>query len=281
MKGPQPAPPGRRAGARALATLALAALCLLGSAYAQDSKPRPFAVLELRSEADLFAMVVVPAGSFVMGSDSNTDEKPPHRVYLRSFLLGKTEVTQAQWVAIMGSNPSRYSACGTDCPVDSVSWDDAKDFAQRLSQKTGKQYRLPSEAEWEYAARAGSNTRWSFGDNENQLGDHAWYQANSKVWFGENKSQRVALKRPNGFGLFDMHGNVLEWVEDCWHGNYSGAPADGIGWTTACSGGYRVLRGGSWLSGPAGLRSAYRFRYTPDNRGSYNGLRLARTLLTP
>ena len=278
MKGPQPAPPGRRAGAspRALAALALAALSLLGSADAQDSKPRPFAVLELRSEADLFAMVVVPAGSFVMGSDSQNDEKPPHRVYLRSFLLGKTEVTQAQWVAIMGSNPSRYSACGTDCPVDNVSWDDAQEFIRTLNQKTNQSYRLPSEAEWEYAARAGSSSEWSHGNDEARLQPYAWYSANSA-----GKTQAVGKKLPNAFGLFDMHGNVREWVQDCRHENYTGAPTDGSAWTTGCRDNYRVLRGGSWDSYPADLRSAIRYWYTPDNRYINLGLRLARTLLSP
>ena len=278
MKGPQPAPPGRRAGAspRALAALALAALSLLGSAYAQDSKPRPFAVLELRSEADLFAMVVVPAGSFVMGSDSQNDEKPPHRVYLRSFLLGKTEVTQAQWVAIMGSNPSRFSACGTDCPVDSVSWDDAQEFIRRLNQKTNQSYRLPSEAEWEYAARAGSSSEWSHGNDEARLQPYAWYSVNSA-----GKTQAVGKKLPNAFGLFDMHGNVREWVQDCRHENYTGAPTDGSAWTTGCRDNYRVLRGGSWGSVPSGLRSAFRNWDTPVYRDGGGGLRLARTLLSP
>ena len=176
----------------------------------------------------------------------------------------------------MGSNPSSFSSCGDGCPVESVSWNDAQDFAQRLSQKTGKQYRLPSEAEWEYAARAGSSTKWSFGDNESQLGDYAWFSANS-----QNKTQRVAQKRPNAFGLFDMHGNVWEWVQDCWHGNYNGAPTDSSAWTTGCSGSYRVLRGGSWIIFPAILRSAYRNGSTPDFRNNISGLRLARTLFTP
>ena len=175
----------------------------------------------------------------------------------------------------MGSNPSAFSQCGDDCPVERVSWNDAQEFAQRLSQKTGKQYRLPSEAEWEYAARAGSSTKWSFGDNESQLGDYAWFRANSR-----SKTQRVAQKRPNAFGLFDMHGNVWEWVQDCFHDNNTGAPADGSAWTTACSS-TRVLRGGSWLDFPADLRSADRSGLTPDNRYIIFGLRLARTLVTP
>jgi len=221
--------------------------------------------------ADCPEMVLIPAGSFEMGSNENTDERPVHRVNVPSFLIGKTEVTQGQWKAVMGSNPSAFSQCGDDCPVDSVSWNDAQDFAQRLSQKTGKQYRLPSEAEWEYAARAGSSTKWSFGDSEHQLGDYAWFSANS-----QGKTQRVAQKRPNAFGLFDMHGNVWEWVQDCWHGDYSGTPTDGSAWTTGCSNNWRVLRGGSWYGSPASLRSADRLRDAPVIRGG-GGLRLART----
>ena len=224
--------------------------------------------------ADCPEMVVLPAGSFEMGSNENADERPLHRVNVPSFLIGKTEVTQGQWRAVMGSNPSSFGSCGDDCPVERVSWDDAQDFAKRLSQKTGRQYRLPSEVEWEYAARAGSGSKWSFGDSE-YPGDYAWFSANN-----QGKTQRVAQKRPNAFGLFDMHGNVWEWVQDCWHDNYSGAPTDGSAWTTGCSSSSRVLRGGSWGYDPAGLRSAIRSRNAPDLRGSVNGLRLARTLLT-
>ena len=227
--------------------------------------------------ADCPEMVVIPAGSFDMGSNDNTDERPVHRVNVPSFLIGKTEVTQGQWRAVMGSNPSSFSQCGDDCPVENVRWDDAQDFAGRLSQKTGKTYRLPSEAEWEYAARAGTSTNWSFGDNQSQLSDYAWYLGNSKRWFGGAQTQRVAQKRPNAFGLFDMHGNVWEWTQDCWHDNYTGAPSDGSAWTTGCSGSYRVLRGGSWYGFQASLRSAYRGGDSPGYRGGGNGLRLART----
>jgi formylglycine-generating enzyme required for sulfatase activity len=227
--------------------------------------------------ADCPEMVVIPPGSFDMGSGQSLDEQPVHRVSVPIFLMGKTEVTQGQWRAVMGSNPSRFNLCGDDCPVEQVNWDEAQEFTNRLSQKTGKQYRLPSEAEWEYAARAGSTTKRSFGDDESQLGDHAWYLGNSKAWFGENKTQRVAQKRPNAFGLFDMYGNVWEWVQDCWHYNYAGAPTDGSAWTTTCSYNARVLRGGSWGNYPSFLRSAIRTRVTPGIRSGYDGLRLART----
>ncbi len=193
-------------------------------------RPSPIAGQTIKDCADCPEMVVIPAGSFDMGSNEYSDEMPVRRVNLSSFLLGKTEVTQSQWRAVMGSNPSYFSQCGDDCPVEQVSWNDAQDFALRLSQKTGKQYRLPSEAEWEYSARAGSNAKWSFGDSESQLGDYAWYRDNSKAWLGQAQTQRVAQKRPNAFGLFDMHGNVWEWTQDCWNGSYRGAPTDG----TAC-----------------------------------------------
>jgi len=156
-----------------------------------------------------------------------------------------------------------------------VSWNDAQDFARRLSQKTGKQYRLPSEAEWEYAARAGSSTKWSFGDNENQLGEYAWFSSNS-----QSKTHPAAQKRPNAFGLYDMHGNVWEWTQDCWNANYSGAPGNGSARESGDCGN-RVLRGGSWFIIPTYLRSALRSRITPGYRFNYCGFRLARTLFTP
>ena len=252
-------------------------------AQSEPGQPAPRAGQTIKDCADCPEMVVLPAGSFQMGSNENADEQPVHRVNVPSFLIGKTEVTQGQWKAVIGSNPSFFNTCGDDCPVDQVSWNDAQEFAQRLSQKTGKQYRLPSEAEWEYAARAGSTTRWSFGDSESQLDDHAWYRDNSLSWFGRFNIHRVAQKRSNAFGLHDMHGNVWEWVEDCWHDNYSGAPADGSAWTSSCNNNRRVNRGGSWGRPSADLRSAGRsLRGPPHMRGNVDyGLRLARTLFTP
>ena len=246
---------------------------LVQSAPAQ---PVPRAGQIVKDCADCPEMVVIPAGSFEMGSNETSGEQPVHRVNVLSFLLGKTEVTQGQWKAVMGSNPSSFSSCGDDCPVERVNWNDAQEFAERLSQKTGKQYRLPSEAEWEYAARAGTSTKWSFGDNESQLGDYAWFRGNSQA-----KTQRVAQKRPNAFGLFDMHGNVWEWVQDCWHDNYAAAPTDGSAWTTSCSDTRQGLRGGSGDLVSANLRSANRSRMAPYFSFYNVGLRLARTLLTP
>ena len=159
--------------------------------------------------------------------------------------------------------------------MESVNWNEAQDFARRLSQKTGKPYRLPSEAEWEYAARAGTRSRWSFGDAEALLTEHAWYAVNS-----QSKTQPVARKKPNAFGLHDMHGNVWEWTQDCWNAGYAGAPVDGRAWTGGDCGS-RVLRGGSWGSSERDLRSAFRSSNTLGLRGSGYGFRLARSLLTP
>ncbi len=218
-------------------------------------------------------MVVIPAGSFTMGSsDGDDDEEPLHRVNIQSFALGKFEVTQGQWKAVMGNNPSRFTECGDNCPVERVSWNDIQEYIQKLNQRSGKTYRLASEAEWEYAARAGSTGKWSFGDNQSQLGEYAWYSANS------GKTQRVGQKKPNAFGLYDMHGNVWEWVQDVLHDNYSGAPTDGSAWMNGGDNSRRVLRGGSWSDIPAGLRSANRFWYSPESRIISIGFRLARTV---
>ncbi len=223
-------------------------------------------------------MVSIPRGSFQMGSPTgeagrSADERPQHRVNVASFLLGATEVTQGQWKAVMGSNPSRFNTCGDDCPVENVSWNDIQGYIQKLNQKSGKDYRLPSEAEWEYACRAGGQHQYCGSDN-----------ANSVAWYGENsgdKTHAAAGKQANAWGLYDMSGNVWEWVQDVYHENYNGAPTDGSAWMVGGQQNFRVLRGGSWGGNPAYLRSASRNRYTPDNRNDSGGLRLARTLVTP
>jgi formylglycine-generating enzyme required for sulfatase activity len=180
-------------------------------------------------------------------------------------------VTQGLWKAVMGNNPSSFSSCGDSCPVEQVSWDDAQEFIKKLNGVTGKKYRLPSEAEWEYAARAGTKTRWSFGDQESQLGEYAWYDSNSDL-----KTHPVGQKKPNPWGLQDMHGNVWEWVQDRWHNNYNGAPTDGSAWEAGDSSG-RGLRGGSWLNNARNTRAALRNDGTPGVRLSNLGFRLART----
>jgi formylglycine-generating enzyme required for sulfatase activity len=152
----------------------------------------------------------------------------------------------------MKNNPSRFK--GEHLPIESVSWNDVQEFIKQLNQKEGSnKYRLPSEAEWEYAARAGTNTRYSYGDDESKLGDYAWYIENS-----DSKTHPVCQKKPNPWGLYDMHGNVWERVQDMWHGNHNGAPTDGSSWEGG-DGSYRVLRGGSWADRARRCRSAYRY----------------------
>ena len=201
------------------------------------------------------------------------NEKPPHQVNLRSFLIGKTEVTQGQWKFIMGKNPSKFVGWSDELPVENVSWNEVQEFIKKLNQKTSKKYRLPSEAEWEFAARAGASTKWSFGDNPQNLKHVAWYAANS-----DERTHPVAQKLPNALGLYDMYGNVWEWVEDCWHENYLQGPSDGSAWTEGCSGNSRALRGGSWGITPEGMRSTSRGRLGADERSSHYGFRLARDL---
>ncbi|MDR1043800.1 MAG: formylglycine-generating enzyme family protein [Candidatus Adiutrix sp.] len=215
---------------------------------------------------------LVPAGSFTMGADkdlenANYNETPQHRVSIsQPFYLGAYEVTQAQWTAVMGNNPSKFK--GRSNPVEMVSWNDAQAFIQRLNAKEGhNRYRLPTEAEWEYAARAGTTSAYSFGDDEDSLGRYAWYWDNS-----DEKTHPVGQKQPNAWGLYDMHGNVDEWVQD-WYGNYSSSSVtDPKG---PSSGSDRVFRGGSWFCSAQGCRAALRFNFSPDYRVDFIGFRLA------
>jgi len=215
--------------------------------------------------------VLVPAGAFTMGaSDGFPAEKPPHRVVIaKPFHLARYEATQEQWRAVMGANPSRHK--GPKLPVDNVSWNDCREFLRRVNERTScATFVLPSEAQWEYACRAGGEGKWCFGDDESALARHAWYLANCR-----SAPRPVGAATPNAWGLYDMHGNVWEWCEDAWHENYVGAPTDGSAWT---SGGdaRRVRRGGSWYDSSWLARSAYRLGFSPDFRAENLGFRPAR-----
>jgi formylglycine-generating enzyme required for sulfatase activity len=219
-------------------------------------------------------MVAIPPGSFDMGShDGDDNEKPLHRVTIDyAFALGKTEVTQGQWEALMGSNPSKFSGCGDNCPVEQVSWDNAQEFIEKLNTKTGQQYRLPSEAEWEYACRAGGRHTYCGNDDPNSIG---WYGGLAKPAGNSGESTNpVATKQANAWGLYDMSGNVWEWVEDNYHKDYSGAPTDGSAWQNEDSMLY-VPRGGSWSYLQ---RASKRGGSEPDYRFNTIGFRLARSL---
>ena len=222
-------------------------------------------------------MVRVEGGSFTMGCQSGRDgdcyddEKPAHRVQVESFEIGKYEATQALWEAVMGENPSGFDGCA-ECPVEDVSWDDVQGFLAQLNARTGKRYRLPTEAEWEYAARGGRQSRGYRYAGGNDAGSVGWYADNSG-----DRIHPVGQKRANELGLHDMSGNVWERVQDCWNDSYRGAPDDGRAWERGKCG-QRVVRGGSWFDGPWGLRSANRNWLATGSRFDDLGFRIARTL---
>lgn len=224
----------------------------------------------------------IPAGSFVMGTPTpncpkdnpfteknefdeclgsiSKDETPAHRVSVNSFYMGETEVTQGQWYEVMGNNPAKFKTGDANMPVERVSWDDAKEFISRLNQKEGtNKYRLPTEEEWEYAARAGTTTKWYCGDSEACVKSIAVYDTNSP--------KPVKSKKPNAFGLYDMSGNVWEWTDSCWTKDYNSGKDCSI----------KVIRGGSAGDDADDARSANRVDVTPDIRGKYLGFRLLRT----
>jgi len=220
-------------------------------------------------------MVSIPAGAFDMGSNNGgADEKPVHRVYVDGFYMGKYEVTQGQWQAVMGNNPSRFE--GDNLPMEQVSWDDCQEFIRKLNSMTGKQYRLPTEAEWEYACRAGTTTAFSWGNsistNQANYDGNYTYGGGSKGVYRE-KTMPVGSFGANPWGLYDMHGNVWEWCQD-WYGSYSSG--DERNPTGASGGASRVNRGGSWFSSPRFLRSAIR-TYGPGYRDNDLGFRLVRS----
>ena len=219
-----------------------------------------------------FDMIKVEGGTFTMGAtseqgdDAYSDEKPAHQVTLSNYMIGKTEVTQELWQAVMGSNPSYYS--GNDLPVEQVSWNDCQEFIEKLNSLTGLNFRLPTEAEWEYAARGGKKSKGYKYSGSNDIGSVAWYEETSNG----SKKKPVATKAPNELGLYDMSGNVWEWCSD-WYGDYSidsqtnpKGPSSGFG---------RVYRGGSWSSRARSSRVSFRYCNNPDSRGNDLGLRLA------
>jgi formylglycine-generating enzyme required for sulfatase activity len=201
-------------------------------------------------------MIFVPGGSFKMGSPEGTgddEEKPQHDVTVPGFYIGKYPITQEQWKAVMGKNPSHFKG-DPALPVECISWNDAKKYCEKLARMTGQVYRLPSEAEWEYACRAGTT-----GDHAGEPNAIAWYWDNS-----DNKTHPVGQKSPNAFGLFDMHGNVMECCEDVWHDSYKDAPTDGSAWLSGGDSIHRVVRGGSWGGTKWDCCSAARCYKKPD-----------------
>ncbi|GAX59244.1 hypothetical protein SCALIN_C01_0175 [Candidatus Scalindua japonica] len=245
----------------------------------QDEKRRPTVephhqVTKAAEEIE-DGMVFVKGGCFEMGDIFNTggsDEKPVHTVCVSGFYLGRTEVTQKQWAYVTGKNPSKFQC--EDCPVERVSWDDIQEFIKKLNEKTGMNYRLPTEAEWEYAARSGGlKQQWAGTNNEGEIGEYAWYGSTA-----EGRTHSVGSKQPNGIGLYDMMGNVWEWCSDWYDKRYYDVspakdpqgPSEGHG---------RVLRGGGWRSKDKGLRTTDRNDFIPtEKKFSDIGFRLARCL---
>jgi formylglycine-generating enzyme required for sulfatase activity len=235
-------------------------------AQAAEAKPGPVCTeQEIKTKPECMAFQPIPAGDFTMGSP-NTDknaiswEKPTHVVNVPKFAMGRYEVTNAQFHRFDPSHPE-----DDDRPAARVEWQQAKDFCQHYG------YRLPTEAEWEYAARADSKTRYPFGDDPSPLKEYAWCSDS-----GKSHTQPVGGLKPNAWGLYDMLGNVLEWVEDAWHYDYTGAPTDGGAWQADQAGGTKVLRGGSWNRSAKYCRSAYRFSYQPGPQYNDLGFRCAR-----
>ncbi|UKO99394.1 SUMF1/EgtB/PvdO family nonheme iron enzyme [Nostoc sp. UHCC 0870] len=244
-----------------------------GKCLVNRSKGRAELFTENLGDGVNLEMVAIPRGQFLMGSPASeanrdSDESPQHTVKIQPFFMGKFPVTQAQWRVVAGwdkvnidlkSDPSRFT--GNNRPVERVSWDDAVEFCARLSRKTNRIYRLPSEAEWEYACRAGTTTPFYFG--ETITPELANYDGNSTYGAGSKGEYRqqttdVGIFPANLFGLYDLHGNIWEWCQDEWHDNYNGAPNDGSAWVSDNDNRKRLLRGGSWSYNPWSCRSAYR-----------------------
>jgi len=268
----------RQAWAVLAAVWAAAALLAAPGCSSQAEPPKEL-TLDLGGGVTM-KLVLIPAGKFMMGSPDSekghvNNEGPQHEVTIsKPFYMGVTEVTQAQYEAIMGANPSTFK--GETNPVENVSCNDATEFCKKLSEKTRQAVRLPTEAEWEYACRAGSKTKFCFGDADEGLGDYAWYHANSG-----GTTHPVGQKKPNAWGLYDMHGNLWEWCSDWYAQNYADAkavdpqgPSSGMiasywAWVTSVTPTFRVLRDGSWYCGPDGCRSAARGGGLSPSGGDY------------
>jgi formylglycine-generating enzyme required for sulfatase activity len=216
-------------------------------------------------------MVFVQGGTFTMGctseqgGDCEDDEKPTHQVTLNSYYIGKYEVTQKQWQEVMGTNPSYFK--GDNLPVENVSWNDVQEFIRKLNAQTGKNYRLPTEAEWEFACRGGARSAHYKYAGSNNIDDVVWYKDNSN-----SKTHAVGTKQANELGIYDMSGNVREWCSD-WYGAYSSSPQTNP--KGVASGSYRVRRGGNWYDNAQDVRVTYRTCTTPDSRSLICGFRLA------
>jgi len=212
------------------------------------------------------SMVNIPSGGFMMGSIDEVNKQLTHHVSLKAYKISRYEVTQRQWQMVMGENPSKFSGCD-NCPVENVSWKDIQNFLQKLNHQSGQKFRLPTEAEWEYACRSGGRDEIYCGGNNVSL----------QGWFGENsnyKTHPVGEKNSNGFGIYDMSGNVWEWTQDCWNETYSGAPTNGDAWETGnCN--YRVIRGGSSMFFSENLKTNSRVKQKIVIRGKHYGFRLA------
>ena len=237
----------------------------------------------------LLEMVGIPKGTFTMGAppdeaERQVNEGPQREVNVNAFLMGKYPITQAQWQAAAklpkvdaALQPSPSTFKGANYPVEQVSWNEAVEFCARLSKQTGREYRLPSEAEWEYACRAGTNTPFHFGptlttDLANYDGNYTYASEPKGVW--RERTTAVGSFSPNAFGLDDMHGNIWEWCLDHWHDSYQGALTDGSAWVTGGNADLRLLRGGSWNFNPGNCRSASRIRDDPGLRNSSIGFRV-------
>jgi formylglycine-generating enzyme required for sulfatase activity len=228
-------------------------------------------------------MIAIPGGTFLMGApkgESDDDERPQHEVTIPPFFMGKYPVTQEQWKAVMGSLPP-CRCPGDKRPIDRVSWEDAVKFCQRLSNQIERSYNLPSEAQWEYACRAGTTTPFYFG--ETLTADVANYNGEFTYWaepkgIYRHEALEVGSLPPNTFGLYNMHGTIWEWCADPWHPDYTGAPTDGSVWEAGGDPSLRIVRGGSWHDNPQICRSATRLKLNPAAGEDFVGFRIVTQL---